>query len=75
MNPEPTRTELLDWDRRHYWHAFTQMAEYEPLIVALVIDRSRSSKKSGSLALRRENLLISAAMIFIFGSCRFLSHG
>lgn len=34
MNPEPTRDELLDWDRRHHWHAFTQMAEYEPLVIA-----------------------------------------
>ncbi len=34
MPPAPTRAELLDWDRRHYWHAFTQMAEYEPLIIA-----------------------------------------
>lgn len=25
--------ELFDWDRRHFWHAFTQMAEYEPLII------------------------------------------
>jgi len=34
MNPaEPTRDELLDWDRRHYWHAFTQMAEYEPFMI------------------------------------------
>ncbi len=23
----------LEWDRNHYWHAFTQMAEYEPLVV------------------------------------------
>jgi adenosylmethionine-8-amino-7-oxononanoate aminotransferase len=30
----PTRDELIDWDRRHYWHAFTQMAEYEPLVIA-----------------------------------------
>jgi adenosylmethionine-8-amino-7-oxononanoate aminotransferase len=30
----PTREELIDWDRRHYWHAFTQMAEYEPLVIA-----------------------------------------
>lgn len=29
----PTPQELADWDRRHYWHAFTQMAEYEPLII------------------------------------------
>jgi adenosylmethionine-8-amino-7-oxononanoate aminotransferase len=34
MNEHPTRQQLLDWDRRHYWHAFTQMAEYEPLVVA-----------------------------------------
>jgi len=34
MTSEPTRAELVDWDRRHYWHAFTQMAEYEPLIIA-----------------------------------------
>jgi adenosylmethionine-8-amino-7-oxononanoate aminotransferase len=25
--------DLLDWDRTHVWHAFTQMAEYEPFIV------------------------------------------
>ncbi|HYO24151.1 MAG TPA: aminotransferase class III-fold pyridoxal phosphate-dependent enzyme, partial [Lacipirellulaceae bacterium] len=29
----PTAAELRDWDRRHFWHAFTQMAEYEPLVV------------------------------------------
>jgi adenosylmethionine-8-amino-7-oxononanoate aminotransferase len=29
----PTREELIDWDRRHYWHAFTQMAEYEPFVI------------------------------------------
>jgi adenosylmethionine-8-amino-7-oxononanoate aminotransferase len=29
----PTPAELRDWDRRHVWHAFTQMAEYEPLII------------------------------------------
>jgi adenosylmethionine-8-amino-7-oxononanoate aminotransferase len=34
MIEHPTRQQLLDWDRRHYWHAFTQMAEYEPLVVA-----------------------------------------
>ena len=33
MTTHPTRDELLDWDRRHYWHAFTQMAEYEPLVI------------------------------------------
>ncbi len=33
MNDLPTHDELRDWDRRHHWHAFTQMAEYEPLII------------------------------------------
>ncbi len=28
-----TREQLLDWDRHHVWHAFTQMAEYEPLVI------------------------------------------
>jgi adenosylmethionine-8-amino-7-oxononanoate aminotransferase len=27
------RDELLDYDRRIVWHAFTQMAEYEPLVI------------------------------------------
>lgn len=30
---EPTREELERWDRTIVWHAFTQMAEYEPLIL------------------------------------------
>jgi adenosylmethionine-8-amino-7-oxononanoate aminotransferase len=31
---EPTELESLHrWDRELYWHAFTQMAEYEPLII------------------------------------------
>jgi adenosylmethionine-8-amino-7-oxononanoate aminotransferase len=34
MNEHATRQQLLDWDRRHFWHAFTQMAEYEPLVIA-----------------------------------------
>ncbi|HEX6960330.1 MAG TPA: aminotransferase class III-fold pyridoxal phosphate-dependent enzyme, partial [Lacipirellula sp.] len=29
----PTPAELTDWDRRHFWHAFTQMSEYDPLII------------------------------------------
>jgi adenosylmethionine-8-amino-7-oxononanoate aminotransferase len=33
MNERPTHAQLLEWDRRHYWHAFTQMAEYEPLVI------------------------------------------
>lgn len=27
------RGELLAWDRHHVWHAFTQMQEYEPLLI------------------------------------------
>ena len=34
------RQELERWDREHVWHAFTQMAEYEPL----VIERGEGSK-------------------------------
>lgn len=29
----PSRDELQRWDREHVWHAFTQMAEYEPLLI------------------------------------------
>jgi len=29
----PTNSELTHWDRHHFWHAFTQMAEYEPLVI------------------------------------------
>ncbi len=28
-----TSDELADFDRRHVWHAFTQMREYEPLLI------------------------------------------
>jgi adenosylmethionine-8-amino-7-oxononanoate aminotransferase len=27
------KEQLRQWDREHVWHAFTQMAEYEPLII------------------------------------------
>ena len=30
---EPSLDQLKAWDRRLVWHAFTQMAEYEPLIL------------------------------------------
>lgn len=33
MSVKPSRDELLAWDRQHHWHAFTQMAEYEPLVI------------------------------------------
>jgi adenosylmethionine-8-amino-7-oxononanoate aminotransferase len=29
----PDAATLADWDRTHVWHAFTQMAEYEPLLI------------------------------------------
>jgi adenosylmethionine---8-amino-7-oxononanoate aminotransferase len=29
----PTREDLLRWDREIVWHAFTQMGEYEPLVI------------------------------------------
>jgi len=29
----PARSELEAWDRHHVWHAFTQMQEYEPLLI------------------------------------------
>lgn len=31
--PEPSLDDLLRWDREHVWHAFTQMAEHEPLLI------------------------------------------
>lgn len=31
--PDPTLTQLRQWDRQLVWHPFTQMAEYEPLII------------------------------------------
>ncbi|MBS0210868.1 MAG: adenosylmethionine--8-amino-7-oxononanoate transaminase [Planctomycetes bacterium] len=31
--PRSTRQEIEQWDRREVWHAFTQMAEYEPLLI------------------------------------------
>lgn len=30
---EPQQAELERWDREHFWHSFTQMAEYEPLVI------------------------------------------
>jgi adenosylmethionine-8-amino-7-oxononanoate aminotransferase len=29
----PAREELLKWDREIVWHAFTQMAQYEPFVI------------------------------------------
>jgi adenosylmethionine---8-amino-7-oxononanoate aminotransferase len=33
MPAEPSSEQLRDWDRAHVWHAFTQMAEHEPLLI------------------------------------------
>jgi len=33
MMPGPTAEELKLWDRQLVWHPFTQMAEYEPLVL------------------------------------------
>lgn len=33
MAQTPDIATLEAWDRQHVWHAFTQMAEYEPLII------------------------------------------
>jgi adenosylmethionine-8-amino-7-oxononanoate aminotransferase len=30
---QPSAQQLKTWDRRYVWHAFTQMAEYEPLVI------------------------------------------
>jgi len=30
---QPTAQQLKTWDRRYVWHAFTQMADYEPLVI------------------------------------------
>ena len=33
MNFEPSLDDLKRWDREIVWHAFTQMADYEPLLI------------------------------------------
>ncbi|TWU00202.1 Adenosylmethionine-8-amino-7-oxononanoate aminotransferase [Botrimarina colliarenosi] len=30
----PTNDQLCEWDRAHYWHSFTPMADYEPWVIA-----------------------------------------
>lgn len=32
-NIEPSNSELISWDAHHFWHSFTQMATYEPLVI------------------------------------------
>jgi adenosylmethionine-8-amino-7-oxononanoate aminotransferase len=31
---QPTPDQLREWDRAHYWHSFTPMTGYEPLVIA-----------------------------------------
>src|SRR5947208_10658160 len=33
MPSSPSTDELKRWDKEHVWHPFTQMAEYEPLLI------------------------------------------
>ncbi len=33
MARDPSLDDLRRWDKAHVWHAFTQMAEYEPLLI------------------------------------------
>ncbi len=33
MSAVASNEQLHQWDREHYWHAFTQMAEYEPFLI------------------------------------------
>src|SRR5689334_8738295 len=33
MFEHATSDQLREWDASHHWHAFTQMAEYEPLLI------------------------------------------
>ena len=29
----PSTQQLLNWDQQHYWHSFTQMADYQPWVI------------------------------------------
>lgn len=33
MHDDPSRADIIDWDSRYHWHAFTQMEEYESLVI------------------------------------------
>ncbi len=53
---EPTRQQLDRWDRELVWHPFTQMAEYEPLILerahgATVVDIDGNEYLDGTSSL------------------------
>ena len=52
----PTTDELLHWDREHVWHAFTQMQEYEPLLIesgqgATLVDTAGNTYLDGSASM------------------------
>ena len=58
--PRPTRPapadDLAAWDRHHVWHAFTQMQEYEPLLIergegAWLVDTSGRRYLDGSASM------------------------
>jgi adenosylmethionine-8-amino-7-oxononanoate aminotransferase len=58
--PRPTRPapadDLAAWDRQHVWHAFTQMQEYEPLLIergegAWLVDTSGRRYLDGSASM------------------------
>ncbi|MEI8072105.1 MAG: adenosylmethionine--8-amino-7-oxononanoate transaminase [Planctomycetota bacterium] len=57
MRPfRPTAATLADWDADHVWHAFTQMQEYEPLLIdrgegATLIDTAGNRYLDGSASM------------------------
>ena len=52
----PTTDDLQRWDRDHVWHAFTQMQEYEPLLIesgqgATLVDTAGNAYLDGSASM------------------------
>ncbi len=52
----PTTDDLRRWDREHVWHAFTQMQEYEPLLIesgqgATLVDTAGNAYLDGSASM------------------------
>jgi len=52
----PAADLLADWDRQHVWHAFTQMQEYEPLLIgsgqgAWLVDTAGNRYLDGSASM------------------------
>jgi len=55
-SPDARAAQLADWDRRHVWHAFTQMQEYEPLLIesgqgAWLVDTAGNRYLDGSASM------------------------